>query len=115
MTRSLTGYERKIRKETTVLEYLRAGEDRFFLRQHLENWIGYRGHRVKILAVKYEHLEEHIQEVLEFLECRRPFEVRPRSSRYDDEPPEVQAGLEEMYGDLKARIDALPSLLRVGA
>lgn len=113
MTRSMTGYRRAVRREMTVLEYLRAGEDRFFLRQHLENWIGYRGHQVKILAVKYENLGEHIQEILEFLECPRPFQVRARSSRFDDEPPEVQTRLEEMYGDLKAEIDALPSLIRV--
>jgi len=113
MTRSMPGYKRMIRRETTVLEYLQAGEDRFFLRKHLENWVEYDGDQVEVLAVKYEALGDHIDEVMEFLECPRPFRVRPRSSRFDDESPEVQAGLEAMYGPLKERIDGLPSLIRV--
>jgi len=113
MTRSMPGYVRVIRKDTTALEYLRRGEDRFFLRKHLDNWTGYEGNRVQVMAVKYEALGEHIGEVMEFLECSRPFQVRPRSSRFDDEPPEIQEALEAMYGPLKKKIDGLPSLLRV--
>ena len=113
MTRSMPDYRRVIRRETSVLAYLQAGEDRFFLREHLSNWIDYDGDRVKILAVKYEALGDHIEEIMEFLECPRPFRVRPRSSRFDDEPPEVQAGLEAMYGSLKEKIDGLPTLIRV--
>ena len=113
MTRSMPDYRRAIRKETTLLEYLRSGTDRFFLEKHLENWIGYRGDRVQVLAVKYEALGEHIGTLLEFMGCDRPFPVRPRSSRYEEEPPEVRSGLEAMYGGLKERIDGLPSLIRV--
>ena len=113
MARSIPGYTPVLRKDTTPLEYLEAGVDRFFLGQHLENWVEYSGNQVKILAVKYEALGEHIQEILNFLECDRPFHVRPRTSKYDDEPPEIQAGLEKMYGGLKARIEALPSLIRI--
>jgi hypothetical protein len=51
--------------------------------------------------------------MMDFLECDRPFEVRPRKSRYHDQPPEIQEGLERMYGALKARIAGLPSLLRI--
>ncbi len=106
-------YRRAIRRETSVLEYLQAGEDRFFLREHLSNWIDYDGEPVKILAVKYEALGDHLDEIMDFLECPRPFQVRPRSSRFHDEPPEVRAGLEAMYGSLKEKIDGLPSLIRV--
>jgi hypothetical protein len=113
MTRSVPGYKRVIRKDTSVLEYLQAGEDRFFLRKHLENWVGYDGNRVKVLAVKYEALDEHIEEIMAFLECARPFPVRPRSSRFHDEPPEIQSALEAMYGSLKEKIDGLPTLIRV--
>lgn len=115
MTRSMPDYQRVIRSDTTLLEYLGEGTDRFFLEKHLENWIGYQGDRVKVLAVKYEALHEHISTLLGFLECDRPFRVRPRSSRYDQEPPEIRAGLEAMYGPLKAKIDTLPSLIRVNA
>ena len=115
MSRSIRGYEPRLRKDTTLLEYLQADTDRFFLGRHLENWVEYSGTKVKIVAVKYEALGEHIQEILGFLECDRPFEVRPRTSRYDDQPPEIQAGLEKMYGEVKARVEALPSLIRINA
>jgi len=113
MARSIPDYTPVLGKDTTVQEYLSAGVDRFFLHRHLENWVENSGTQVKILAVKYEALGEHIQEIMEFLECDRPFEVRPRKSKYDAQPEEIQAGLEKMYGGLKARIDALPSLTRI--
>ena len=62
---------------------------------HCGNWVEYQGKRVRIMAVKYEALGEHIQELMDFLECTRPFEVRPRKSKYDDQPPEIQAGLDK--------------------
>jgi hypothetical protein len=113
MSRSVAGYRPILKKDTTVAEYLAAGEDRFFLHRHLDNWLGYEGESVRIMAVKYEVLAEHIQEILEFLECPRPFQVRPRTSRYQAQPHEIQEGLERMYGDLRGRIEGLPSLIRV--
>lgn len=113
MSRSLPGYKPVLEKSTDVAEYLKAGEDRFFLHKHLDHWLEYSGSRVRILAVKYEALGEHIQEIMDFLECRRPFEVRPRSSRYDHQPAEIREGLERMYGELKDRTDRLPSITRI--
>ena len=113
MSRSIPDYTPVLRKDTTVLEYLDAGVDRFFLHRHLANWAEYQGKQVSILAVKYEALAEHIQEIMVFLECDRPFEVRPRKSKYENQPPDIQAGLEKMYGELRARIEALPSLIRI--
>ena len=113
MSRSIPDYAPVLRKETTVEEYLNAGVDRFFLHRHLENWVEDSETQVKVLAVKYEALGEHIQEIMDFLECGRPFEVQPRTSKYEDQPPEIQAGLEAMYGEMKARIETLPSLIRI--
>lgn len=113
MARSIPGYRPVLRKGTTVREYLEAGVDRFFLARHLTSWVDYRGDRVKILAVKYEALGEHIQEILAFLRCERPFEVRPRKTRFEAQPPEIQEGLERMYGELKKRVENLPTLIRV--
>ena len=115
MTRSIQGYEPRLRKDTTLSEYLQDGVDRFFLDRHVRNWVDYSGTKVQVLAVKYEFLGEHIQEIMEFLECIRPFQVRPRTSRYQDQPPEIQAGLERMYGEVKAYIESLPSLIRINA
>ena len=113
MSRAIPGYRPVLRKDTTALEYLTGGVDRFFFQQHLDNWVDYEGDQVKILAVKYEALGEHIQEIMDFLECPRAFQVKARTSRFDNEPDAVQKALEEMYGELAARIDALPSLIRV--
>ncbi|MCJ7627092.1 MAG: hypothetical protein MUO50_01770 [Longimicrobiales bacterium] len=113
MSRSIPGYEPWLQKDTTLLDFLQADVDRFFLGRHLENWVEYPGTRVKILAVKYESLAEHIQDIMSFLECDRPFEVRPRTSRYENQHPEIQAGLEKMYGKVRARIESLPSLIRI--
>lgn len=115
MARSIPGYRPVLRKDTTVREYLEAGVDRFFLGRHLENWVDYPGSKVGILAVKYEALGEHIQEILAFLQCDRPFEVRSRKSRYENQPPEIQEGLERMYGELRERVEALPTLIRINA
>ena len=113
MTRSIRGYRPQLLKDTPLLKYLQDNVDRFFLAQHLQNWVEYSGTKVGIVAVKYEALGEHIQEVLEFLECDRPFHVRPRTPRPHDRPPEIQAGLEAMYGEVKEKIDSLPSLIRI--
>lgn len=113
MSRAIPSYRPVLRKDTGVLEYLEGGMDRFFFQKHLENWIEYEGDRVRVLAVKYEALGDHIEEIMDFLDCPRPFQVKPRSSRFDNEPEAVRLALEEMYGALKARIDALPSLIRV--
>ena len=113
--RSIPGYKPRLQKNTSLLEYLEADVDRFFLGRQIENWVEYQGTKVRILAVNYGSLGEHIQELMGFLKCDRPFEVRPRTSRYEDQPPEIKAGLAKTYGEVKARIDALPSLIRINA
>lgn len=113
MSREMRRYTRALRVETTIEEYLSAGVDRFFFEQHLDNWIGYDGRSVRILAAKYEDLADHIDEVMRFLDCERPFQILPRKTRFEDQSPAIQAGLEHMYGELKDRIDRLPSLIRI--
>lgn len=113
MSREMRGYSPILRADTSLEEYLGGGVDRFFFQKHLDNWIGYEGTAVRIIAVKYEDLATHIEEVLHFLDCERPFHVLPRKSRFQDQPAAVQAGLENMYGELKGRIDRMPSLIEV--
>jgi hypothetical protein len=115
MSRATPGYTPVLRRNTTLQEYLEGGVDRFFLEDHLDNWIGYRGNQVRILAVKYEALGDHIEEVLSFLDCLRPFVVRSRTSSIEDQPEAIRRGLEAIYGPLKVRIDSLPSMTRINA
>ncbi len=102
-----------LRDDTTLEEYLAGGVDRFFIGDHMDHWLEYSGDQVQILAVKYENLANHIDDVLAFLGCDRPFEVLPRTRRLEDQSEAVRVGLESLYGDLKARVDALPALIRV--
>lgn len=104
-----------LRRTTPLEEYLAGGVDRFLFGQHMDNWVGYGGERVSILAVKHEALGEHIDEILTFLRCPRPFRVRSRSSKLADQPEAIRRGLEALYGDLKRRIDGMPSLIRINA
>ncbi len=113
MSRDLPDYERVLTAETTLEEYAAAGVDRFFLDTHVRNWLEYEGERVQVIAVRYEHLGGHIDEVMEFLGCDRPFEVRERTKRPNPLADPVREGLEEMYGDLAVRIRDLPPMVRV--
>lgn len=113
MSREMRGYVPVLRADTTIEEYLGAGVDRFFFEQHLDNWVGYDGSAVRILAVRYEDLTDHIEEVLQFLDCERPFQILPRKSHFQDQPAVIQAGLGNMYGELKERIARMPSLIEV--
>jgi len=115
MARAKPGYQAVLQHDTTLQEYLTTGVDRFFLQEHLDNWLHYSGTNVQIMAVKYEALAEHIDDVLRFLRCDRPFQVRPRTSDPTEQPPEILKGLESVYGGLRRRIDGLPSLIRVSA
>jgi hypothetical protein len=112
MSRAIPGYRPVLEAATTLEDYLEAGVDRFHLEAHLDRWIHYPGGRVEVLAVKYEALDENIDQVLSFLRCSRPFHVRPRTRSVADEPEHVRRGLERMYGKLAARINALPALFR---
>jgi hypothetical protein len=67
------------------------------------------------MAVKYGSLGEHISDLMTFLDCERPFVVRSRTSCFDDQPPEIKAGLAKTYGEVKALVDTLPSLIRINA
>ncbi len=104
-----------LKHTTTLEEYVAEGRDRFRFEDHMDNWLGYQGDRASILAVKHEALGDHIQDVLGFLECSRPFEVRRRSSTLENQPEAIRKGLLGIYGELKERIDALPSITRINA
>jgi hypothetical protein len=113
MSRTKPGYRVVLQHDTPLEAYLAEGVDRFFLEEHLDNWVAYQGDRVEVLAIRYEALGDHIQEVLAFLDCPRPFQVRARTSSLSDQPTPIRRGLESIYGGLKARIEAMPPLLRV--
>lgn len=113
MSRTMRGYRVALKHDTTLESYLAGGVDRFFLEEHLDNWLGYRGADIQIIAVKYEALADHMHDVLHFLRCHRPFHVRPRTTDLDAQPRAVRQGLDTLYGELRERIDALPPFIQV--
>jgi hypothetical protein len=104
---------RIIKMGMPLQDYLRKGVDAFHLGEHIDNWVHFKPPaNVKILLVKYESLRLHIEEVLSFLECDRPFEVKDRTSDWTKREKPIQRGLQIVYGAVKAKVDRLPSILR---
>ncbi len=105
--------DRRITEDLKLEDYLDAGHDAFHIAEHVDNWISYdTPPHVKILIVRYEHLADYISDVMKFLQCKRPFAVRPRKSDWTKAPKAVQDGLVKTYGAVRDKINALPPLMR---
>lgn len=90
--------------------YLERGIDEFRLERQFNNWIHTADPKHPMIFIKYEQMADHIGEVLKFFGCRYEFEVRHRSSSWQQQPAHIRAGLERMYGDLCAKIDEMPPI-----
>lgn len=99
-------------QDTKLEEYLDMNLDLFNINEHIENWINYETKSFDIIIVKYEFLEDHIDEIMKFLNCSKPFEIRKRNSNWKEEPEEIRKKLIKIYGDLKLKIDDFPSIIR---
>lgn len=97
---------------TTLDEYLNLGRDLFNMEEHLENWLNYERKDLDIIIVKYENLENHIEEVMKFLRCSKLFIVKKRNSNWELKPTKTKENLMKIYGNLKNKIDKLPSIVR---
>ena len=98
-------------KGVGIDEYLERGVDEFRIGRQFENWTQAANTRHPTILIKYESLLENVGPVLEFFECRKPFQVCSRKSQWADQPPHIRRGLERMYGALKETILAMPSIV----
>lgn len=99
----------------TLETFLAGGVDEFALAEHLEGWLDHpRGYPV--LFIRYDRLREVWNEVCTFLGLapdHPPLAVRTRRSDWRSSPPPVRDQLNSLYGELAARINALPPTLLV--
>lgn len=94
-------------------EYLKNNNvDRFYTEEHIDNWLNYDDGHTQIRIVKYEYLENHINEILDFANCKKPFSIKKRKNYLKDQPEYIQKRMKEVYGPLKEKIDSLPSIIR---
>lgn len=91
-------------------DFLAGGVDHFELADHVERWLhhppGY-----PVMVVRYDHLAESWPQIDEFVGIgpgAPAFAARDRRSDWRSAPPEVQQGLERLYGELADRIASLP-------
>lgn len=86
--------------------------DKFYTEEHLDNWLNYNDGKTKIRIVKYEYLNTHIEEILEFANCQESFPIKERKNYIENQSEEIQKLMKKMYGSLKEKIDQLPSIIR---
>lgn len=94
----------------SIEAYLERGVDEFKLERQFNNWVHTSNPRHPMILIKYEHLAGHIDEVLKFFGCRYAFQVRQRSSSWQEQPAHIREGLIRMYGGLCAKIDDMPPI-----
>ena len=97
-------------QDVSLEEYLSRGVDAFHLDRQLNNWMNPELTQHPIILIKYEELANHIDEVLKFFGCTKPFEVKTRNSAWESQPTEIVDGLKAIYGDFAARVDAMPAI-----
>lgn len=91
-------------------EYLERGLDEFHLERQLDNWANARECPHPILLIKYEDMAQNMNEILRYFEQDDLFEFRLRKSNWGLQSEPVRRALEQMYGSVKAKVDALPGL-----
>lgn len=94
----------------TLETFLAGDTDEFALAEHLEGWLGHPP-GYPVLFLRYDRLRDVWNEVTTFIGLapdHSPLPVRARKSDWRSSPPAVRERLDSLYGELAARIDALP-------
>jgi hypothetical protein len=94
----------------SIDQYLEAGKDQFGLEAQFDRWAGGEKAPAPLILIKYEGLQEGIGDVLKFFGVSKPFDVRSRKSSWEKEPEHVRKGLEKIYGSLREKVLAMPSI-----
>lgn len=97
-------------RRVSLEEFLERGIDEFYIERQFDNWTNNPNPKHPTILIKYEELEGHIDEVLQFFGCKRPFAIKPRRSSWQEQPENIRSGLETMYGSLNEKIQAMPGI-----
>lgn len=92
-------------------EYLERGVDEFFMERQFNNWTNPACTRHPTLLIRYELLDRHIEQILDFFACRKTFHIQARKTCWRDQPEHVRRGLEKIYGALNDRIEGMPGIV----
>jgi hypothetical protein len=97
----------------SIEDFLADGKDHFRLIEQYRNWTEAE-RSYPILLIKYESMWDHLPELMTYVGLPQAAadafpEKRSRSSRWRDEPKEVQIKLETIYGDLWDEIRDAPA------
>jgi len=106
----------EVRRRLATLEgFLATGVDEFELADHVDGWLNHPS-GYPVLVIRYEHVVDHWDRIREFLQLEpgnQPPELRPRRSDWTALAEPMRGQLQQMYGALAARIEALPPTLLV--
>lgn len=97
-------------KGVTLEEFLERGVDEFRIERQFDNWAGNPNPKHPTILIKYENLGDTIGEILDFFECKEPFEIKSRNSAWQEQPQPIVDGLIKIYGGIAAKIDAMPPI-----
>jgi hypothetical protein len=102
------------RQRLSSLEaFLEAGVDEFQLEDHLERWLTRQRSGYQVLFIRFESLPDTWPAVRDFvgLDPHHPaVELRRRGSDWETLPPALREQINEVYGGLVERIEALPAV-----
>jgi hypothetical protein len=91
--------------------FLEAGIDEFQLEDHLEQWLGRERSGYQVLFARFESLPENWPTIRDFLGLEPHYpsvKLRRRDSDWEALPPTQRRQLDNLYGGLVQRIEALP-------
>ena len=97
-------------KGVTIEKFLERGVDELHIERQFDNWTNPANCKHPTILIKYEAMADNIDKVLEFFRCKSAFTVKARTSSWRNQPEPIRRGLEKYYGNLIAKVDAMPGL-----
>lgn len=97
-----------------LLSHLNLEIDPFNIKDHFMGYFNFDKRNYKIMFVKYENLDKHINEVLRWLNSEDKisnFFFKKRNSKWGNESEEVKILLKKRFGQHKEFLDKLPSII----
>ncbi len=105
----------RLARDVSFEDFLSRGEDLFGFERHWHNWTHARPATFPVMCVKFEHLFDHLPEILGFVGLPERYwplfpQRRERESAPDRLPPGALSSLERMYAPLVRAMAQRPPL-----
>ena len=89
----------------SLLDFLSLEYDPFMIERHFKNYYYNEDRTYDLMMVKYEHIPNYIEDILEWFDSSHKineFQFKSRKSNYKDQPQKIQELLEKTWGNLMA-------------